>query len=169
MEELQNLAGKIEELKEKLTDKEYKDLLESSQKCHTEVELEKQKNKRRVFIKCEIIRPRVMVVRHDTDDGSVDISEEVKDHIYLDGGDYDKVNMNCIFKRDYKCFEVVSCNEMNCESSASLKQDNICHCTHQRLKQKGYIDEGDNDCIILFKGGYGLKSEPSDDIRRFLD
>ena len=48
MEDLQNLAGKIEELKEKLTDGEYKDLLELAKECYDQKEEEKAKKK---FIK----------------------------------------------------------------------------------------------------------------------
>lgn len=48
MENLQNLAGKIEELKEKLTDGEYKDLLELAKECYDQKEEEKAKKK---FIK----------------------------------------------------------------------------------------------------------------------
>jgi len=49
MEDLQNLAGKIEELKEKLTDGEYKDLLELAHAYYDRDQQEKAKKK---FIKC---------------------------------------------------------------------------------------------------------------------
>lgn len=48
MEGLQNLAGKIEELKGKLTDGEYKDLLDTAKECYDKKEEEKTKKK---FIK----------------------------------------------------------------------------------------------------------------------
>ena len=43
MEDLQNLAGKIEELKEKLSDGEYKELLELAKECYDKKEEEKRK------------------------------------------------------------------------------------------------------------------------------
>tara|TARA_R110000851_G_scaffold10047_1_gene36714 strand:+ start:202 stop:750 length:549 start_codon:yes stop_codon:yes gene_type:complete len=43
MENLQNLAGKIEELKEKLSDGEYKELLELAKECYDKKEEEKRK------------------------------------------------------------------------------------------------------------------------------
>ena len=45
MEGLQNLAGKIEELKDKLTDGEYKDLLDTAKECYEKKEEEKTKKK----------------------------------------------------------------------------------------------------------------------------
>lgn len=45
MEGLQNLAGKIEELKGKLTDGEYKDLLDTAKECYDKKEEEKTKKK----------------------------------------------------------------------------------------------------------------------------
>jgi hypothetical protein len=51
MEELQDLAGKIEEIKEKLTDEEYKDLLELSHKYYDKEVIKKEKAKKKKFMK----------------------------------------------------------------------------------------------------------------------
>ena len=69
MEDLQNLAGKIEELKEKLSDGEYKDLLELAKECYDQKEEEKAKKK---FIKVMCITSTISssIVkdnRHDPD------------------------------------------------------------------------------------------------------
>ena len=58
MENLQNLAGKIEELKEKLTDGEYKDLLELAKECYDKKEEEKAKKK---FMKVLCIKSQMVV------------------------------------------------------------------------------------------------------------
>ena len=58
MEDLQNLAGKIEELKEKLTDGEYKDLLELAKECYDQKEEEKAKKK---FIKVMCITSEMVL------------------------------------------------------------------------------------------------------------
>ena len=58
MENLQNLAGKIEELKEKLTDGEYKDLLELAKECYDQKEEEKAKKK---FIKVMCIKSEMVL------------------------------------------------------------------------------------------------------------
>ena len=69
MENLQNLAGKIEELKEKLTDGEYKDLLELAHAYYDRDQQEKAKKK---FIKVMCITSTISssIVkdnRHDPD------------------------------------------------------------------------------------------------------
>ena len=61
MEELQNLAGKIEEIKEKITDEEYKDLLELSHKYYDKEVIKKEKIKRKKFIKVLCISSRLIV------------------------------------------------------------------------------------------------------------
>ena len=58
MEDLQNLAGKIEELKEKLSDGEYKDLLELAKECYDKKEEEKAKKK---FIKVMCIKSEMVL------------------------------------------------------------------------------------------------------------
>lgn len=61
MEELQNLAGKIEELKEKLTDAEYKDLLELSHKYYDKEQERKEKEKKKKFMKVMCIKSTIIL------------------------------------------------------------------------------------------------------------
>jgi len=61
MEELQNLAGKIEEIKEKITDEEYKDLLELSHKYYDKEVIKKEKIKTKKFIKVLCISSHLTV------------------------------------------------------------------------------------------------------------
>lgn len=63
MEGLQNLAGKIEELKGKLTDVEYKDLLDTAKECYDKKEEEKTKKK---FMKVLCITSSVDTVHTKT-------------------------------------------------------------------------------------------------------
>jgi hypothetical protein len=65
MEDLQNLAGKIEELKEKLTDGEYKGLLDVAKECYDKKEKAKKK-----FIKVMCITSTISssIVKDDTHD-----------------------------------------------------------------------------------------------------
>jgi RNA processing factor Prp31 len=76
MEELQNLAGKIEEVKEKLTDAEYKDLLELSHKYYDKEQERKEKEKKKKFVKVMCIKSTM----------TLDLTAQV-DHADCDCGD----------------------------------------------------------------------------------
>lgn len=61
MEELQHFAGKIEEIKHKITDEEYKDLLELSHKYYDKEVIKKEKIKKKKFIKVLCVSSQIIV------------------------------------------------------------------------------------------------------------
>ena len=67
MESLQSLATQIDDIKEKLTDKEYKDLLETAQKIN---------NEKQRFVKCLVIKH--YIITH--------IKDREGDHEFLTSG-----------------------------------------------------------------------------------
>ena len=63
MEDIQNLAGIVEELKDKLTDTQYKDILELSKKIYD------KKNQK--YIKCLLIKNKMLKYQDDDDDDTI--------------------------------------------------------------------------------------------------
>ncbi len=117
MEELQNLAGKIEEIKEKITDEEYKDLLELSHKYY-----DKEKIKKKKFIKVLCISSHLIVDVDIKDNyGSSTFGEynkQIQWEYGVDSGDDDspiedmKIKAKVIQKRQIILFEVKSRNDI---------------------------------------------------------
>ena len=149
MENLQNLAGKIEELKEKLTDGEYKDLLELAKECYDKKEEEKAKKK---FIKVMCITSTISssIVkdgRHDPDSVSSggeciwwDYDEDSDDY----GGPIDKLSVIAKIKQQQQIilFEVTTRAAIDgfCIDMKKCKMTD--HAYDTLLKDKYMVDGG---------------------------
>jgi hypothetical protein len=81
MEDLQNLASKIDDVKEKLTDGEYKDLLELAHKYYDK---EETKAKRK-FVKCLTGSFKLIIDANTDDDGGFYYTGGDKFHFQKDG------------------------------------------------------------------------------------
>ena len=107
--DLQNLAGKIEELKDKLTDEEYKDLLELSHKYYDQEKQKEEKKKPRRFVEYIEIKP---VCYYATRDGSNDPEEdcigefEGENHFYADPSTDFHLHCSVELKQEKKLKEV---------------------------------------------------------------
>ena len=68
MEDIQNLAGIVEELKDKLTDTQYKDILELSKKIYD------KKNQK--CVKCLLIKCKMLKYQDDDDDDTIETIDQ---------------------------------------------------------------------------------------------
>jgi len=68
--ELHDVVNKIDEVKEKLTDKEYKDLLELSQKYYDKCKVEEEKAKKK-FVRCVVIKSTINFYIQNEEDETI--------------------------------------------------------------------------------------------------
>jgi len=148
MESLQSLASQIDDIKEKLTDKEYKDLLETAQKIN---------NEKQQFVKCLVIKH--YIITHIKDG-------EGDDEFLTSGGcngfqfERDegqtsaelKIDVDVSTKTEEKIFEVQSSNE-DCRCH-EIDLDKLTMNTryYDELKEEIYLD-GHRDlkgAVIMF-------------------
>ena len=148
MESLQSLASQIDDIKEKLTDKEYKDLLETAQKIN---------NEKQQFVKCLVIKH--YIITHIKDG-------EGDDEFLTSGGcngfqfERDegqtsaelKIDVDVSTKTEEKIFEVQSSNE-DC-SCHEIDLDKLTMNTlyYDNLKEETYLDDhkGLKGAVIMF-------------------
>lgn len=140
IQDLQNLAGKIEELKDKLSDEEYKDLLELSHKYYDREKQKEEKRKPKIFVHILEITPICYYNTSgdcdlennelgccDNDEfliGMDDCSESIENF---------RVHVKPAFKKQKKMLEVV--NDFN------PNEFQICKCEYDRLKDRIYVQE----------------------------
>jgi len=148
MESLQSLASQIDDIKEKLTDKEYKDLLETAQKIN---------NEKQQFVKCLVIKH--YIITHIKDG-------EGDDEFLTSGGcngfqfERDegqtsaelKIDVDVSTKTEEKIFEVQSSNE-DCRCH-EIDLDKLTMNTryYDKLKEEIYLDghRDLNGAVIMF-------------------
>ena len=147
MDSLQSLASQIDDIKEKLTDKEYKDLLETAQKIN---------NEKQQFVKCLVIKHRVLTYIKDDEDGAEFVAQYDNGfHFQRDNGQTDqelKINIDVSTKTEEKIFEVQSSNE-DCRCH-EIDLDKLTMNTryYDKLKEEIYLD-GHRDlkgAVIMF-------------------
>lgn len=108
IQDLQNLAGKIEELKDKLSDQEYKDLLELSHKYYDKEKQKEETRKPRRFVEVIKISP----VCHYATSGNCDWEDDSvgeftgTDHFVNDGCEDFRVSCRLSLKQERKLKEV---------------------------------------------------------------
>ena len=148
MESLQSLATQIDDIKEKLTDKEYKDLLETAQKIN---------NEKQRFVKCLVIKHHVIThIKDGQDDDELLTSGGCNGFQFVrDEGQTAaelKIDVDVSTKTEEKIFEVKSSNE-DC-SCREIDLDNLTMSTdfYDKLKEEIYLD-GHRDlkgAVIMF-------------------
>jgi len=144
IQDLQNLAGKIEELKDKLSDEEYKDLLELSHKYYDKEKEKQEKRKPKIFVEILEVRP----ICYYTTCGDNDLEQndlgccEHDEHLIGMNEECDesienfRVHIRPAFKKEKKMLEVV--DEMLYHRRNEFQ---ICKCQYDILKDKIYIQE----------------------------
>ena len=148
MESLQSLASQIDDIKEKLTDKEYKDLLETAQKIN---------NEKQRFVKCLVIKHHVIThIKDGEDDDELLTSGGCNGFQFVrDEGQTAaelKIDVDVSTKTEEKIFEVQSSNE-DC-SCHEIDLDKLTMNTryYDKLKEEIYLD-GHRDlkgAVIMF-------------------
>ena len=146
MESLQSLATQIDDIKEKLTDKEYKDLLETAQKIN---------NEKQRFVKCLVIKHHVIThIKDGQDDDELLTSGGCNGFQFVrDEGQTAaelKIDVDVSTKTEEKIFEVKSSNE-DC-SCHEIDLDKLTMNTHfyDKLKEHIYRGSYPRDAIIVF-------------------
>ncbi len=133
--DLQNLAGKIEELKDKLTDEEYKDLLELSHKYYDKEKAKEEKKKPRMFVEYIVIKPVCKYgIRDGADDEDGDVLGEFEgeDHFFFENEGF-KLHCSLELKQEKKLKEVREGYQH------MLGEMEMNKATYDVLKEKGHI------------------------------
>ena len=148
MDSLQSLASQIDDIKEKLTDKEYKDLLETAQKIN---------NEKQRFVKCLVIKHHIIThIKDGEDDDELLTSGGCNGFQFVrDEGQTAaelKIDVDVSTKTEEKIFEVKSSNE-DC-SCHEIDLDKLTMNTrfYDKLKEDIYLD-GHRDlkgAVIMF-------------------
>ena len=81
MEDIQNFAGMVEEVKDKLSDSEYKDFLELSKKIYDKKEKTKKKFMKVLCIKSQMILDMTATFDYDPDDNITHQEDLVNQHM----------------------------------------------------------------------------------------
>tara|TARA_R110001606_G_scaffold9829_1_gene42127 strand:+ start:701 stop:1186 length:486 start_codon:yes stop_codon:yes gene_type:complete len=155
MENLQNLAGKIEELKEKLTDGEYKELLELTKECYDE----KEEKAKRKFVKCLTGSFKLIINVEDDCDTSFFYTQGDKFNLTRDINDEGDLEVNIHRNIQFRetIFEV-KCAVVSEHRSLNRKESWMSETFHEELKKNKYKKghEADNEigetglCIIVY-------------------
>lgn len=145
MEKLQHLAGKIEELKDKLSDGEYKDLLELAKQCYDE----KEEKKKKKFVKCLSGSFKLIINVEDECDHSFFFNEGDKFNFNRDSDDSGdlmiNINKNVIFQE--KILEVKP-NTVT-RGPPSICGDTWMNERHYELLKKDKY-QADDDSIVVY-------------------
>ena len=148
MDSLQSLASQIDDIKEKLTDKEYKDILETAQKIN---------NEKQRFVKCLVIKHHVIThIKDGEDDDELLTSGGCNGFQFLrDEGQTAaelKIDVDVSTKTEEKIFEVQSSNE-DC-SCHEIDLDKLTMNTHfyDKFKKRIHRDRhaGLQGAVIVF-------------------
>lgn len=146
MESLQSLATQIDDIKEKLTDKEYKDILETAQKIN---------NEKQRFVKCVVIKHHVITHIKDGEDDDELLTSGGSNGLQFERSEGQtaaelKIDIDVSTKTEEKIFEVKSSNE-NC-SCREIDLDNLTMSTdfYDKLKEHIYRGSYPRDAIIVF-------------------
>tara|TARA_R110002167_G_scaffold156047_1_gene350652 strand:- start:240 stop:656 length:417 start_codon:yes stop_codon:yes gene_type:complete len=133
MEDIQNLAGIVEELKDKLTDTQYKDILELSKKIYD------KKNQK--YVKCLLIKNKMLKYHDDENDDTIETIDEFS---HYDGCDCPgriviTKEMETI-EKIYKVSDLYSCDlEDDSEISPSV---------YKILKEKKHINFNNKYVVV---------------------
>jgi len=133
--DLQNLAGKIEELKDKQSDEEYKDLLELSHKYYDKEKAKEEKKNPRMFVEYIEIKPVCYYHTEDGygDDDSEGLGEFEKDENFLGEHESYKIHCSLELKKERKLKEV---KEGYQHTLGDMEMNKSMYDT---LKEKGHI------------------------------
>ena len=150
MDSLQSLASQIDDIKEKLTDKEYKDILETAQKIN---------NEKQRFVKCLVIKHHVIThVKDGEDDDELLTSGGCNGFQFLrDEGQTVaelKIDVDVSTKTEEKIFEVRP-QETNEDCSChEIDLDKLTMNTHfyDKFKKRIYrgMNSGLEGAVIVF-------------------
>ena len=150
MDSLQSLASQIDDIKEKLTDKEYKDILETAQKIN---------NEKQRFVKCLVIKHHVIThIKDGEDDDELLTSGGCNGFQFLrDEGQTAaelKIDVDVSTKTEEKIFEVRP-QETNEDCSChEIDLDKLTMNTHfyDKLKKRIYrgMHSGLEGAVIVF-------------------
>jgi Ni,Fe-hydrogenase I large subunit len=131
MEDIQNLAGIVEELKDKLTDTQYKDILELSKKIYD------KKNQK--YVKCLLITNKMLKYQddHDDDDDDDGSIETLNQFSHYDGCDFP---CKIVITKEMETIEkIYKVSEFSWSCDLEEKSD-ISTNSYKILKEKKYIN-----------------------------
>jgi|TARA_R100000084_G_scaffold108010_1_gene69559 hypothetical protein len=150
IQHLQNLAGKIEELKEKLSSEEYKDLLELSHKYY-DIEKEKQeKRKPRILVEVMVMNPVVHYATSGAPDWDDDFLSSTSTETHIHGSDSEgdcienfKVHIRPTIRQEKKLYEV--CPESSHSDFTDLKMTEM---TYDILKKEKIVTRCPDEILV---------------------
>jgi len=146
IQDLQNLAGKIEELKDKLSDEEYKDLLELSHKYYDKEKQKEEARKPRKFVEVIKITP----VCHYATSGNCDWDDDSigeftsMDNFINDGCDDFKVSCRLSLKQERTLKEVKEGFQSDIDHDIQMTET-----TYLQLKEKKHLIFHDTTLIYV--------------------
>ena len=146
IQDLQNLAGKIEELKDKLSDQEYKDLLELSHKYYDKEKQKEEARKPRKFVEVIKITPVCHYATYDTsdwDDGSIGEFTGM-DNFVSDGCEDFRVSCRLSLKQERTLKEVKDGFGSDIDHDIQMSET-----TYLTLKEKKHIIFHDTTLIYV--------------------
>ena len=148
IEDLQNLAAKIEDLKEKLSDEEYKDLLELSHRYYDKEKQKEETRKPRKFVEYIKITP----ICHYATSGNCDWDDDEMGeftgeyHITEDCCEEFKVHCKVTLRYERKLKEVI---EGWRGSRSGMDEVQMSESTYLHLKEKKHLMTEDKTLIYV--------------------
>jgi hypothetical protein len=148
IQDLQNLAGKIEELKDKLSDEEYKDLLELSHKYYDKEKQKEETRKPRKFVEVIKITP----VCHYATSGNCDWDDDSigeftrMDNFVNDGCDDFRVACRLSLKQERTLKEVKDGERWSIDIDHDIQMSET---TYLQLKEKKHLIFDDRTLIYV--------------------
>lgn len=146
IQDLQNLAGKIEELKDKLSDQEYKDLLELSHKYYDKEKQKEESRKPRKFVEVIRITPVCQYATSgncDWDDDSIG-QFTGSDHFVNDGCEDFRVSCRLSLKQERTLKEVKDGFQSDIDDDIQMTET-----TYLQLKEKKHLIFDDSTLIYV--------------------
>lgn len=154
IESLQDLAAKIEDVKNKITDKEYKDLLELAHKYYDQEKIKEEKQKPKIYLEVEIYTPVCDVCIQDRDDDDpasmlrVTTSNSARLMFGLDG-EASEQSLRVKMILEWRILEVMPEHYSRAEMGCELERGQILHQDYRKLKEHKYLSLEGN--ILIFK------------------
>lgn len=144
IEDLQNLAAKIEDLKEKLSDEEYKDLLELSHKYYDKEKQKEEARKPRKFVEYIEIRPVCLYATSGNCDWDDDYIGEFTGeyHITEDECENFKVHCKVTLREERRLKEVKEGFQTDIDHDIEMTEATYLHLKEKKhliLEDKTYI------------------------------
>jgi len=151
---LQNLAAKIEDVKEKISDEEYKDLLELAHKYYDQEKIKEEKEKPIIYLEVEMYRPVCDISIQDPDDDEpasiirITTGKPARLMFGLEG-ETSEQSLRVKMELQYRILEVMPEHYSRAEMGCDLERGQILHKHYLKLKREKYLSH--EGIILIFK------------------